>query len=94
MKKLLASLLALVMLIGFVPAVMAEEALEPITLTCFIGEPGDQPYEDNKIYKKIEEEFGFKFEFEFLAGDLDEKVTMMCLDPEELPKEVTSNGNS
>lgn len=74
MKKLLASLLALVMLIGFVPAVMAEEALEPITLTVFHGDPGDQPTEDNKIYKLIEEEFGIKFEFEYLAGDLDETL--------------------
>ena len=71
MKKLLAATLALAMAASVIPALpaVAEEALEPITLTVFRGDPGDQPAEDNKIYKKIEEEFGVTFEFEFLAGD-------------------------
>ena len=59
MRKLLATLLALAMVLALIPAVMAEgDALEPITLTAFIGDPGDQPAEDNKIYKLIEEKFG------------------------------------
>ena len=74
MKKMLAALLALAMLISMVPAVLAESNLEPITLTVFRGDPGDQPAEDNKIYKLIEEKFGVKFEFEFLAGNLDETL--------------------
>jgi len=75
MKKVVAVLLALAMVLALIPAVMAEgEALEPITLTVFRGDPGDQPAEDNKIYKLIEEEFGVKFEFEFLAGNLDETL--------------------
>ncbi len=77
MKKLLAILMTLSLLISLLPAALAEGAQEPITLTVFIGEPGDQPTEDNKIYKLIEEEFGIKFEFEFLAGDLDEKLGLM-----------------
>ncbi len=52
MKKILAALLVAVMLLSLVPAVMAE-ANEPITLTVFRGDPGDQPTEDNKIYKLI-----------------------------------------
>ena len=76
MKKVLAALLVMVMLsaLVFSVPVFADEAQEPITLTVFRGDPGDQPAEDNKIYQKIEEEFGVKFEFEFLAGDLDEKL--------------------
>ena len=75
MRKILAALLALAMVLAIVPAVMAEsEALEPITLTVFRGDPGDQPTDDNKIYKKIEEKFGVTFKFEFLAGDLDETL--------------------
>ncbi len=75
MRKLMAALLALAMVLALVPAVLAEgAALEPITLTVFRGDPGDQPAEDNKIYKLIEEEFGVKFEFEFLAGNLDETL--------------------
>ena len=63
MRKVLATLLALAMVLALIPAVMAEgEALEPVTLTVFIGDPGDPPAEDNKIYKLIEAEFGVKFE--------------------------------
>ena len=39
-----------------------------ITVTVFRGDPGDQPTEDNRIYKKIEGELGIRFEFEFLTG--------------------------
>ena len=75
MKKLLATLLALAMVLALIPAVMAEgEALEPITLTAFIGDPGEQPAADNKIYDLIEEKFGVTFEFEYLAGNLDETL--------------------
>ena len=76
MKKILAAALVLSMVTAPMVSVHAEEAeaLEPVTLTVFRGDPGDQPAEDNKIYKKIEEEFGVTFEFEFLAGDLDETL--------------------
>ena len=79
MKKVLAALMVLVMLAALVFSVpaFADDTPEPITLTVFRGDPGDQPAEDNKIYQKIEEEFGVKFEFEFLAGDLDEKLGLM-----------------
>ena len=75
MRKLVSLLLALVMLgtMAAIPAV-AESAQDPITVTVFVGEARDQPTSDNKIFKKIEEEFGLKFEFEFLAGDLNETL--------------------
>ncbi len=94
MKKLLAATLAMSMVaapLATVPA-MADEAQEPVTLTVFRGDPGDQPAEDNKIYKKIEDEFGVKFEFEFLAGDLDEKLGLM-LSSEDYP-DLFDGGNS
>ena len=72
MRKLLAVLLALMMVFSFASFASAEE--EPITVTVFRGDPGDQPTDDNKMYKLIEEEFGIKFEIEFLAGDLDETL--------------------
>ena len=71
MRKLLAAILALTMLLSLTSFALAED---PITVTVFRGDPGDQPTEDNKIYKMIEEEFGIKFEIEFLAGDLDETL--------------------
>ena len=71
MRKLLAAILALTMLLSMTSFALAED---PITVTVFRGDPGDQPTEDNKLYKLIEEEFGVKFEIEFLAGDLDETL--------------------
>lgn len=50
---------------------------EPITLDVFVGDPGQVPTKDNKIYKLIEDEFGIKFNFEFLVGDLNQKLGVM-----------------
>ena len=72
MRKFLVALLALVLVAAFTVAL----ADEPITLTVFRGDPGDQPTADNKIYKKIEEEFGVKFNFTFLTGDLDQTLSI------------------
>ncbi len=93
MKKFLAMLLAAMMLLAMIPAALAEGAEEPITVTFFLGRPGDQPLDDNKMYKKIEEEFGIKFEFEFLGGDLNEKLNLMMADEDTLP-DLIDGGNS
>ena len=71
MKKFLAGILTLVMVLSMCSFAMADDT---ITVTMFVGNPLDQPTNDNKIYKKIEEDLGIKFEFEFLAGDLDETL--------------------
>ena len=71
MRKLLAGILAMLMVLSLCSFAAAEE---PIVVTVFRGDPGDQPTSDNKIYKLIEEQFGIKFEIEFLAGDLDETL--------------------
>ncbi len=93
MRKLLSVLLMLALLgTLLVPFAVAEDQ-EPITLTYFYGAPGDQPTADNKIYKKIEEEFGIKFELEFLAGDLDETLGLKLQDMEDLP-DLFDGGNS
>ncbi|MBR6030258.1 MAG: extracellular solute-binding protein [Clostridia bacterium] len=95
MKKLVASMLVLAMLVSMVsllPIAASADALEPITLTVFRGDPGDQPTDDNKIYKLIEEKFGVKFQFEYLAGDLDEKLGMMIAG-EDYP-DLFDGGNS
>ena len=91
MKKILAALLVLAMVLAIVPAVMAEGE-EPITLTVFAGDPGDLPAEDNKIYNLIEEKFGIKFEFEFLAGNLDETLGLKVAN-KDYP-DLFSGGNS
>ncbi|MBR3763759.1 MAG: extracellular solute-binding protein [Clostridia bacterium] len=71
MRKLLAGILAILMVLSLCSFAAAEE---PIVVTVFRGDPGDQPTSDNRIYKLIEETFGIKFEIEFLAGDLDETL--------------------
>ena len=53
MKKLLATILAVAMILSLMPMALGEGAQDPITLTVFRGDPGDQPAEDNKIYKLI-----------------------------------------
>jgi len=75
MRKFVCLVLALMLTaaLAAIPAA-AEAAQEPITVTVFVGEARDQPTSDNKIFKKIAEEFGLKFEFEFLAGDLNETL--------------------
>ena len=90
MKKFLAALLAVAMLLALIPAAMAAD--EPITVTVFRGDPGEQPTEDNKIYKLIEEEFGIKFEIEFLAGDLNETLSLK-ISNEDYP-DLFDGGNS
>ncbi len=92
MRKVVALVLAIAMLLACVPAVLADEALEPITVTVFRGDPGDQPTDDNKIYKMIEDEFGIKFEIEFLAGDLDETLGLKIAN-EDYP-DLFDGGNS
>ena len=86
MKKIIAMLLAMI------PAAVAEETPEPWTVTVFRGDPGDQPTDDNKIYKMIEEQFGIKFEFEFLAGNLDETLGLKIAD--EVYPDLFDGGNS
>ncbi|MBQ3762532.1 MAG: extracellular solute-binding protein [Clostridia bacterium] len=90
MKKLLCLMLMLAMVLSIAPAFA--EGAEPITLTVFRGDPGDQPTEDNKIYKLIEEKFGVTFKFEFLAGDLNEKLGLMIAG-EDYP-DLFDGGNS
>ena len=92
MKKLCAALLTMALILSLVPAVFAEGTPEPITLTVFRGDPGDQPTEDNKIYKLIEEKLGIKFEFEFLAGNLDETLGLKLAD--DVYPDLFDGGNS
>ena len=88
MKKLISLLLMLALVLGLASAF----AEEPITLTVFRGDPGEQPTADNKIYKLIEEKFGVTFKFEYLAGDLDEKLGLMIAG-EDYP-DLFDGGNS
>jgi len=75
MRKLIPLLLALMLLAATLPlAGLADTTQDPITVSVFVGEARDQPTSDNKIFKMIEDEFGMKFEFEFLAGDLRETL--------------------
>lgn len=49
----------------------------PLEISVFLNEAGQQPTADNKIYKRIKDELGVTFKFEFLAGDKDQKLGVM-----------------
>lgn len=51
--------------------------VEPFEISVFKAEAGQQPTSDNKIYKKIKDELGVSFKWEFLAGDKNQKLGVM-----------------
>ena len=59
------------------PEATPEKNLEPITFTMFVAGPGEAPPADNKIVKKIAELTGVTIDYEFLVGDMDQKVGIM-----------------
>lgn len=59
---------------GLVPM---EDADDPITYTFFVRDPGVVPADDNPVIKKITELTGVTIKFEFLVGDLDQKLGVM-----------------
>lgn len=64
--------------------------IEPFEVSVFIGEAGQQPTPDNKIYKKIKDELGATFNFEFLAGDINQKLGVMIAGS-DYPDMMTGN---
>ncbi|MGE7824501.1 ABC transporter substrate-binding protein [Paenibacillus sp. NPDC093718] len=66
------------------------DKIEPFEVSVFIGEAGQQPTPDNKIYKKIKDELGATFNFEFLAGDINQKLGVMIAGS-DYPDMMTGN---
>ncbi|KRF42930.1 extracellular solute-binding protein [Paenibacillus sp. Soil787] len=58
-------------------AATKNDAIKPVTLSVFIGGPGQQPTPDNKIYKMIKDKTGVSLKMEFLVGDLQQKMGVM-----------------
>lgn len=50
---------------------------KPFTFTTFVRDPGAAPAKDNPVLKKITELTGVTVQFEFLVGDLDQKIGVM-----------------
>ena len=59
---------------GLVPM---EDADDPITYTFFVRDPGQAPADDNPVIQKITELTGVTLKFEYLVGDLDQKLGTM-----------------
>lgn len=59
---------------GLVP--MAD-AGDPITYTYFVRDAGQDPADDNPVINKIQELTGVTLDYEFLVGDLDQKIGVM-----------------
>ena len=74
--RLVLPLLLVVMMVTPMMSAFAEvtPAKEPITFTMFIAGPGEAPAKDNKIIKTIQELTGVTIEFEYLVGDIKQKV--------------------
>ncbi len=58
-------------------AAAESKAEEPLHISVFVGQPGSQPTEDNKIFKLMEEKLNVTFQFEFLVGELEQKLGVM-----------------
>lgn len=56
---------------------MMADRNNPITFKVFLRDPGQAPSKDNPVLKKITEITGVTMEFEFLVGDLAQKVGVM-----------------
>ncbi|HHX18568.1 MAG TPA: sugar ABC transporter substrate-binding protein, partial [Clostridium sp.] len=48
-----------------------------VTISAFISRAGTNPTKDNRIYQKIKEEFGVEFKFEYVVGEIGERVGTM-----------------
>lgn len=59
---------------GLVPL---EDADDPITYTIFVRDPGTAPSQNNPVIQKIQELTGVTLKFEYLVGDLDQKLGVM-----------------
>lgn len=68
----------------------AGDSVEPFEISVFIGEASQQPTPDNKIYKMIKDKTGASFKFEFLAGDIDQKLGVMIAGS-DYPDMMTGN---
>ena len=56
---------------------MMADRNDPITFKVFLRDPGQAPSKDNPVLKKITEITGVTMEFEFLVGDLQQKIGVM-----------------
>ncbi|UJF32487.1 ABC transporter substrate-binding protein [Paenibacillus hexagrammi] len=56
----------------------ATNKVEPFNVSVYIGDAGfQQPAPDNKIYKLMKDKLGVTFQFDFLAGDSNQKAGVM-----------------
>lgn len=53
------------------------DANDPITFDVFVRDPGTAPAKDNAVINKIQELTGVTMQYEFLVGDLDQKLGVM-----------------
>ncbi|MHA6534003.1 type 2 periplasmic-binding domain-containing protein [Paenibacillus sp. BAC0078] len=71
-------------------AASTDGKVEPFDISVFIGEAGQPPTPDNKIFKKIKDETGANFNFEYLAGDINQKLGVMIAG-QDYPDMMTGN---
>ncbi|MGN0180958.1 MAG: extracellular solute-binding protein [Candidatus Ornithomonoglobus sp.] len=77
-KKIIASALCITAFAGVLTGCGSNKSADGVkTYTVFIGDSTEEPSADNKILARMRDELGCEFEFEYLAGNLDEKLGVM-----------------
>jgi putative aldouronate transport system substrate-binding protein len=67
------------------------DKVEPFNVSVYIGDPGyQQPTPNNKIYKLMKDKLGVTFNFDFLAGDSNQKAGVMIAGS-DYPDIMTAN---
>ncbi|MBN2535514.1 MAG: extracellular solute-binding protein [Spirochaetales bacterium] len=59
-------------------------------VSVFILTPSQQPTPDNRVFKRIKEEFGIVFDFDIIAGDANQKIGVM-LASSDLPDIINAH---
>lgn len=65
-------------------------AIEPMTISAFLGVPGPIPTDNNRIYQKIKDGLGVTLKEEYLVGDLEQKLGVMIAGG-DYPDIITAN---
>jgi len=76
-KRLLALSLILCLSVALFGCSNTAERKHSKHFTVFIHNSADEPAKDNKILAKIKEDLGYEFTFEYLVGNLEEKIGVM-----------------
>lgn len=77
MKKLVTIALTALLVFSLIACKGGEKKTKTLNISAFTIQQFQQPPEDNKMYKWIEEKFGVTFSWDILVGDKDQKIGVL-----------------